>query len=124
MKCDECHEEDPVVTFYPECTLFLCHACNEYHKRNIKSRGHGTVALTELRSKKDVTIQPKAKILVCTEHEYEFKHYCESYDELDTVKKIASRHRQELKKTTTPLEVTISGLSNTHDNIEKMRGRR
>ena len=135
VKCDECHGEDPVVAFCPDCTLFLCHVCNEYHKRSIKSRGHGIVPLTELRSKKGVTIQPKAKVLVCSEHEYELKHYCESCDELvclyctmkkhnghnhDTVKNMAGKHRQELKKVTAPVEEMIRGLSTTHDNIEKM----
>ena len=135
VKCDECHGEDPVVAFCPDCMLFLCHICNEHHKRSIKSRGHGIVPLTELRSKKDVTIQPKAKVLVCSEHEYELKHYCESCDELvclyctmkkhnghnhDTVKNMAGKHRQELKKVTAPVEEMIRGLSTTHDNIEKM----
>ena len=136
VKCDECGGEDPVVAFCPDCTLFLCHVCNEYHKRSMKSRGHGIVPLTELRSKKDVTIQPKAKALVCSEHEYELKHYCESCDELvclyctmkkhnghnhDTVKNMVGKHRQELKKITAPVEEMIRGLSNTHSSIEKMR---
>ena len=56
VKCDECHGEDPVVAFCPDRTLFLCHVCNEHHKRSIKSCGHGIVSLTELRSKEDVTI--------------------------------------------------------------------
>ena len=135
VKCDECHGEDPVVAFCPDCTLFLCHVCNECHKRSVKFHGHGIVPLTELRSKKDVTIQPKAKVLVCSEHEYELKHYCESCDELvclyctmkkhnghkhDTVKNMAGKHRQELKKVTAPVEEMIRGLSTTHDNIEKM----
>ena len=136
VKCDECGGEDPVVAFCPDCTLFLCHVCNEYHKRSIKSRGHGIVPLTELRSKKDVAIQPKAKALVCSEHEYELKHYCESCDELvclyctmkkhnghnhDTVKNMVGKHRQELKKITAPVEEMIKGLSNTHGSIEKQR---
>ena len=136
VKCDECSGEDPVVAFCPDCTLFLCHVCNEHHKRSNKFRGHAIVSLTELRSKKDVTIQPKAKFLVCSEHEYELKHYCESCDELvclyctmkdhkdhnhDIVKNVASKHRQELKKITAPVEEMIRGLSDTHDNIEKMR---
>ena len=31
VKCDDCHGEDPVVTFCPDCTLFLCRSCNEHH---------------------------------------------------------------------------------------------
>ena len=136
VKCDECCGEDPVVAFCPDCTMFLCHVCNECHKRSVKSRGHGIVPLTELRSKKDVTIQPKAKALVCSEHEYELKHYCESCDELvclyctmkkhnghnhDTVKNMVGKHREELKKVIAPVEEMIRGLSDTHDDIEKMR---
>ena len=136
VKCDECSGDDPVVAFCPDCTLFLCHVCNECHKRSNRFRGHGIVPLTELRSKKDVTIQPKVKALVCSEHEYELKHYCESCDELvclyctvkdhnghnhDTVKKMVDKHRQELKKVTAPVQQMIRGLSHTHDNIEKMK---
>ena len=135
VKCDECHGEDPVVTFCPDCTLFLCHLCNEHHKRSIRSRGHGIVPLTELRSKKDVTIQPKPKDMMCREHDIELLFYCETCDQLvcmyctvkdhidhnhDTVKKVVSKHRQELKKVTAPVEELIKGLSTTLDNIEKM----
>ena len=74
--------------------------------------------------------------MMCREHEYELKHYCESCDDLvclyctmkdhnghnhDTVKNMVSKHRQELKKITAPIEEMISGLSDTNDSIEKMR---
>ena len=89
--------------------------------------GHGIVPLT---GKKDVTIQPKTKVLVCSEHDYELKHYCETCNELvclyctkknhighnhDTVhvKKMVSKHRQELKKITAPVDKIIDGLSDT-----------
>ena len=93
--------------------MFLCHICNEHHKRSIKSRDHGIVPITELRSKKVVPIQPNIKPLVCSEHEYELKHYCESCDELvclyctmkdhnghnhDTVKKMVGKHRQRVEE--------------------------
>ena len=135
VKCDECSSEDPVETFCPDCTMFLCHVCNECHKRSVKSRGHAIVPLTELRSKKDVTIQPKPKAMMCREHDIELLFYCETCDQLvcmyctvkghsghnhDTVKKVVSKHRQELKEITTPVEEMIRGLSTTHDNIEKM----
>ena len=135
-KCDECHGEDPIVAFCPDCTTFFCHVCNEHHKRSIKSRDHCIVPLTELRSKKDVVVVPKPKAMMCTEHDIELLFYCETCDQLvcmyctvkdhsghnhDTVKKIIGKQRQELKKITAPIEKMISGLSVTHDNIEKMR---
>ena len=136
VKCDECHGEDPVVTFCPDCTLFLCHVCNEHHKRSVKSRDHGIVPLTELRSKKDVAIQPKPKAMMCREHDIELLFYCETCDQLvcmyctvkdhnghdhDTVKKMVGKHREELKKVIAPVEEMIRGLSDSHDDIEKMR---
>ena len=136
VKCDECSGEDPVVTFCPDCTLFLCHVCNEYHKRSNKSRDHGIVPLTELRSKKDVAIRPKPKAMMCREHDIELLFYCETCDQLvcmyctvkdhnghnhDTVKNMVGKHRQELNKVTAPVEEMIRGLSDSHDDIEKMR---
>ena len=138
VKCDECRGEDPIVAFCPDCNLFLCHFCNEYHKRSNKFRGHGIVPLTELRSKKDVAIRPKPKAMMCREHDIELLFYCETCDQLlcmyctvkyhighnlDTVKKVVGKHRQELKKITAPVEEMIRGLSDTHDNIEKMRNK-
>ena len=136
VKCDECQGEDPVVVFCPDCTMFLCYVCNEYHKRSIKSRDHGIVPLTELRSKNDVSIQGKPKAMMCREHDIELLFYCETCDQLvcmyctvkdhnghnhDSVKKMVSKHRQGLKKITGTVEEMIKDLSNTHDNIEKMR---
>ena len=136
VKCDECCGEDPVVVFCPNCTIFLCHVCNEYHKRSVKSRDHGIVPLTELRSKKDVTIQPKPKAMMCREHDIELLFYCETCDQLvcmyctvkdhighnhDTVKKMVGKHREELRKVTAPVEEMIRGLSDSHDDIEKTR---
>ena len=136
VKCDECGGEDPVVAFCPDCTLFLCHVCNEHHKRSFKSRDHGIVPLTELRSKKDVAIQPKPKAMMCREHDIELLFYCETCDQLvcmyctvkdhighnhDTVKKMVGKHREELKKVTAPVEEMIRSLSDTHNDIKKTR---
>ena len=135
-KCDECDEDDPVESFCPECNSFLCHACNDHHKRNKRYRGHGVVPLTELKSNKDAPIQAKLKIPLCEEHDEQMKYYCETCDELvcvyctvkkhsghhhDSVKQMATKHRNELKKITDPVEGMIKNLSEAHDNIEKMK---
>ncbi|XP_065908745.1 tripartite motif-containing protein 2-like [Dysidea avara] len=136
VNCDSCEENDPVVSFCPDCNSFLCRTCNDFHKRNKQLRSHGVVPLTELRSNKDTpAIQAKVKIPLCKEHDYELKHYCETCDELvcmyctmkdhnghghDTVNKMASKHRSQLKKVTTPIEGMIQDLSGVHDNINKM----
>ena len=135
VKCDECSGIDPVVTFCPDCTVFLCHVCNEHHKRSNKSRDHGIILFNELRSKKNFSIQPKPKVMICREHDKELLFYCETCDQLvcmyctvkdhnghnyDTVKKMVDKHRQELKKITAPVEEMVRSLSNVHDDVVKM----
>ena len=132
VKCDECNEDDSVVSFCPECNSFLCPTCNDYHKRSKKSYNHVIVPLAEL---KEVPIQAKVKIPLCKEHDEQLKYYCETCNELvcmyctvkthnghhhDSVKQVATKHRKELKKITDPLEGMIKNLSESHDNIEKM----
>ena len=135
VKCDEC-DDDPVVSFCPECNIFLCHSCNDHHKRNKRYRSHAVVPLTELKSNKDVApIQAKVKIPLCKEHDEQLKYYCETCDQLvcmyctvkkhndhhhDSVKQMATKHRNELKKITDPVEGMIKNLSEAHDNIEKI----
>ena len=136
VQCDECDEDEPVVAYCPECNSFLCQFCYETHKRNKRFRGHGIVPLTELRSNKDVTIQPKAKAPICKEHDIELLFYCETCEQLicmyctvkehnghnhDTVKKMATKHRNELKDVTAPVDKMIRDLSEAHDNIDKMK---
>ena len=136
VKCDECDEDEPVIAYCPECNTFFCQTCNESHKRSKRFRGHGIVPLTELRSNKDATIQPKAKALICKEHDIELLFYCETCEQLicmyctvtehnghnhDTVKKMATKHRNELNEVTAPVDEMIRDLSEAHDNIDKMK---
>ena len=136
VKCDECDEDEAVVAYCPECNMFFCHTCNESHKRSKRFRGHAIVPLTELRYNKDVIIQPKAKALICKEHDIELLFYCEPCEQLicmyctvkehnghnhNTVKKMATKHRTELNKVTAPVDKMIRDLSEAHDNIDKMK---
>ena len=81
-------------------------------------------------------IQIKTKIPLCKEHDEKLNYYCETCDELvcmyctvkkhnghhhDSVKQMASKHRNELKKITNPVEGMIKNLCEAHDNIEKVR---
>ena len=133
VKCDECMGEDPVETFCPDCTVFLCHVCNEHHKRSYRYRGHAIVSLFDLRSKKEDISEPK--VMLCKEHENELKYYCETCEELvclyctvkehnshnhDTVKKMAKKQRNELKDITAPVERIIKDLSEALDKITDM----
>ena len=136
VKCDKCDEDDPVVSYCPDCSLFLCQVCNEAHKRDRSSRGHSIVPLTELQSNKDVPIQAKVKAQFCKDHDYELKHYCETCEQLvclyctmkehsnhshDTVNKMAIKHQKELQKITAPVEEMIESLSEAHNSIDKMK---
>ena len=135
VKCDECSQDDPVEAFCPDCTLFLCHICNEHHKRSRRMSNHSIVPLSKLKSI-PVNTQPKPKIPVCKQHEIELSFYCETCEQLvcmyctvkdhnghnhDTVKKMASKPRKALKTVTAPLNEIIKDLSEAHDSIDKMR---
>ena len=136
VKCDECDEDEPVVSYCPECNVFLCNFCNDNHKRNKRFRGHGIVPFTELKSNKDVHLQAKAVAPMCKEHDEQLKYYCETCEQLvcvyctvkdhnghnhDTVKKMTGKHRQEIEEITAPVEEMITSLSEARDNIDKMR---
>ena len=136
VNCDDCDEDDPVVSFCPDCNSFLCSACNDSHNRQKKYRGHGVVPLTELKSNKDApAIQATEKIPLCKDHDEKLKYYCETCDELvcvhctvkkhcghnyDSMKNMVNKHRSQLKKVTTPIETMIQDLSGVHDSIDKM----
>ena len=135
VKCDECDEDEPVVAYCPECNMFFCQVCNESHKRSKRFRGHGIIPLAELRSNKDTELQAKVKIPPCKDHNYELNHYCETCDKLvclyctvkghnghnhDTVNNMATKHRNELREMTAPVDGMIRDLSEAHDNIDKM----
>ena len=136
VKCDECDEDEPVVAYCPECNMFFCQICNEPHKRSKRFCGHGIVPLTELRSNKSIPLEAKIKIPLCKEHDEQLKYYCETCEQLicmyctvkehnghnhDTVKKMASKHRNELKDVTAPVDKMIRDLYEAHDNIDKMK---
>ena len=136
VKCDECDEDEPVVAYCPDCNMFFCQICNELHKRSKRFRGHGIVPLTLLRSNKSIPLEAKIKIPLCKEHDEQLKYYCETCEQLvclyctvkehnghnhDIVKKMATKHRNELKDVTTPVDEMIRDLSEAHDNIDKMK---
>ena len=136
VRCENCDEDDPVAAYCTDCSQFLCHFCSEVHKRAKSSRSHGTIPLTELRANKDIQLHVQVKIPLCQEHDEQLKYYCETCEQLvcmyctvkdhhghshDTVKKMASKHKHELKEITVPVEDMITSLSRAHDNIDKMR---
>ena len=136
VHCEFCDEDDPVVAFCPDCSIFLCQVCCEAHKRDKRSRGHGIIPLNELRSKKDVPAQAKHKTPMCKKHDSELLFYCDTCEELacmyctvkdhighkhDTVNLMANKHRDELKKLTTPVEEMMRRLSEAHGNIKKIQ---
>ena len=140
VNCEACIEDDPVTTFCPECVLFMCQACDSYHKRNRNTHQHPIIPLTDLRSKQDVKdkIKPKKQVLLCKKHDIELKFYCETCEELvclycttkdhsthshDAIKEVAVKHREQLKKTTALVKNMISKLSHACSNISDTKER-
>ena len=138
VQCENCDKDDPVVSYCPNCSLFLCHICDESHKRDRRSISHiqNIIPFTELKSGKDVPVCTKVKMLMCEKHNLELLFYCETCEELvclyctttkehsghvhDAVKQLAGKHREELNAITTPIKGTIDNLSNACENLNKI----
>ena len=124
--CDMCVEEGLAVVLCPECVMFLCDHCNEFHKRGKEYRNHSTIPLNELQSKKkEVNLRPKAKEMSCQDHNLDLNFFCETCDQLvchycttnehnghvhNSIKKMANKHRKELEKIMEPVEKMIGDL--------------
>ena len=142
VKCDNCIRDDPGIVLCVDCGVFLCNHCHESHKYSREYQGHHMMMLKEIRSeKKDVTIQPKPKPMLCEEHDLELNFYCETCEQLvchyctttehrledghkhNTVKKMANKHRPDLDKRMEPVEKMIDGLAKAHKKISSTRDR-
>ena len=133
VRCDLCVREDPAVVLCFDCGVFLCNHCHESHKYSRDYQGHTMSQLKELRAeKKDIHVRPKAKPLMCQEHELELNFYCDTCEQLvchyctttdhnghkhNTVKKMANKHRAEMDKIIEPVDIMMAELSKAHHNI-------
>ena len=136
VRCDLCVREDPAVVLCFDCAVFLCSHCHEYHKYSREYQGHSMSQLKELRKeKKDINVRPKAKPLLCQEHDMELNFYCGTCEQLvchyctttdhnghehNTVKKMADKNRMELDDIK-PVEEMIGELSKAHQKITTTR---
>ena len=127
VRCNQCIREDPAFVLCFDCGAFLCNHCYESHKYSRDYQGHSVAQLKELRAeKKDITLRPKAKPLICQEHDMELIFYCDTCEQLvcqycimtdhnghqhNTVKKMANKHRVELDKNMVPVETMIVELT-------------
>ena len=132
-KCNACVEEGKAVVLCVDCVQFLCDVCYQSHKRLKVYQDHSVCELVELQSKKkQVDIRPKAKSMLCPDHDLEMNFFCETCDQLvchycitiehtghvhNSVKVMAKKHRKELEKMIEPVEEMINKLSTSHDKV-------
>ena len=137
VRCDLCVREDPAVVLCFDCGVFLCSQCHESHKYSREYQGHSMSQLKELRKeKKDINVRPKAKPLLCQEHDMELNFYCGTCEQLvchyctttdhfghehNTVKKMANKNRAELDDIIKPVEEMIGELSKAHQKVTTTR---
>ena len=131
--CDLCVEEGSAVVLCPECVMFLCDHCNVFHKRVKDYQNHSVIPLSELQSKKKkFNLRPKAKSVLCKDHDLDLNFFCETCDQLvchycttnehnghvhNSVKKMANKHRKEMEKIMEPVEKMITDLSALHQKV-------
>ncbi|XP_065920493.1 tripartite motif-containing protein 2-like isoform X2 [Dysidea avara] len=132
-KCDKCVEEGRAVVLCVDCVTFLCDVCYQFHKRMEEYQDHSVCELVELQSKKKlVDVRPKAKSMLCPNHDLEMNFFCETCDQLvchycvtiehtghvhNSVKVIAKKHRKELEKMIEPVEEMINKLSTSREKV-------
>ena len=140
IQCDMCVRGKPATSICVECSTFQCEECSEFYKYSREHQGHHMMMLKEIRSeKKDVTVQPKPKPMLCEEHDMELNFYCETCEQLvchhctttehrledghkhNTVKKMANKQRAELNKMMEPVEKMIDGLAKAHEKVSAAR---
>ena len=137
VRCDLCVREDPAVVLCFDCGVFLCSHCHESHKYSREYQGHSMSQLKQLRKeKKDINVRPKAKPLLCQEHDMELNFYCGTCEQLvchyctttdhnghehNTVKKMANKNRAELDDIIKPVEKMIGELSKAHQKVTTTR---
>ena len=137
VRCDLCVREDPAVVLCFDCGVFLCSHCHESHKYSREYQGHSMSQLKELRKeKKDINVRPKAKPMLCQEHDMELNFYCGTCEQLvchyctttdhnghehNTVKKMANKNRAELDDIIKPVEEMIGELSKAHQKVTTTR---
>ena len=132
-KCDKCVEEGKAVVLCVDCVTFLCDFCYNVHKRMKQYRDHSMCELVELQSKKkQVDVRPKAKSLLCPDHDLEMNFFCETCDQLvchycitiehtghvhNSVKVMAKKHRKEMENMIEPVEEMINKLSMSCEKV-------
>ena len=137
VRCDLCVREDPAVVLCFDCGVFLCSHCHESHKYSKEYQGHSMSQLKELRKeKKDINVRPKAKSLLCQEHDLELNFYCGTCEQLvchyctttdhkghkhNTMKKMANKNRAELDDIIKPVEEMTGELSKAHQKVTTTR---
>jgi len=135
-KCDFCVKEGKAVSLCLDCVTFLCKFCHEFHKNIKEYQNHNITQLVELQSKKEVNVRPKAKSMLCVDHDLEMNFFCETCDQLvchycitvghiehvhNSVKKMANKHRKEMEKMIEPVEEMINKLSMSHQKVVAAR---
>ena len=132
-KCDVCVDEGKAVSLCLDCIAFLCEHCHESHKKMKRNQNHNITELVELQSKKNkVDVRPKAKSMLCPNHDLEMNFFCETCDQFvchycttnehnghvhNSVKKMANKHRKEMEKMIEPVEEMINKLSMSRQKV-------
>jgi len=129
----KCVDEGNAVSLCLDCIMFLCESCHGLHKKMKGNQNHNITELVELQSKKkQVDIRPKAKSMLCTDHDLEMNFFCETCDQLmchycitighiehvhNSVKVMAKKHRKEMEMMVEPVDEMITKLSTSRQRV-------
>ena len=79
--CDHCKKVE-AIGYCPECTMFLCHSCNNVHKSWHQTSSHKLIGIDEVSSKtaEMVSVKPEP-VINCSSHNRPLDIYCVNCDQ-------------------------------------------
>ena len=137
MKCDNCENESPAITWCAECETSLCQQCNNTHKTWKAFKSHSTVPVEEFVKNPKLVLSTPEKPEACKSHSKQaLDLYCKTCSSLicrdctlkdhprenhdfDFIDDVVDEEREKIKQATAPLKRLLEQVRNGIKRIEE-----
>ena len=137
MKCDNCENESPAITWCVECETSLCQQCNNTHKTWKAFKFHNTVRVEEFAKNPKLVLSTPEKPEACKSHSKQaLDLYCKTCSSLicrdctlkdhprethdfDFIDDVVDEEREKIKQATAPLKRLLERVRNGIKRIEE-----
>ena len=137
IKCSNCEDGLPAVTWCVECENSLCKQCNDAHQRMKAFKFHKTVSAEEFVKNPKVVLSTAEKPQICNSHDKQaLDLYCKTCSSLicrdctlkdhpreihdfDFINDVVDEEREKIKQATAPLTQLLEQVRNGIKRIEE-----